>query len=73
MQCYQYLAATTAVANALDSIPGIDHRLPHSAIADWMAVNDIEAEDLLFASREQVEAIVESLIQKSQPRLPHAA
>jgi hypothetical protein len=73
MQCYQYLAAITAVANTLDSIPGIDHKLPHSVIADWMAVNDIEAEDVLNASREQVTAIVESLIQENRPRIPHAA
>lgn len=73
MQCYQYLAAITAVANTLDAIPGIDHKLPHSAIADWMAVNDIEAEDLLYTSPQQLAAIVESLIRENQPRILHAA
>jgi len=39
MQCYQYLAATVAVANAVERTPGIQHRLPLSLIADWMAAS----------------------------------
>jgi hypothetical protein len=73
MQCYQYLAAITAVANALESIPGTHRKLPHSAIADWMDVNDIEAENLLYTSREQVVAIIEPLLQQDQPGIQHAA
>jgi hypothetical protein len=73
MQCYQYLAAITAVANTIESIPGVHHKLPHSVIAEWMAENEIEAEDVLFASREQIDATVESLIRESQPRILRAA
>ena len=73
MHCYQYLAAITAVANTMESIPGIQHKLPHGVIADWMAENGIETQDVLCASREQVAAIVESLIREKQPRLLHAA
>ena len=53
MHCYQYLAAITAVANTIESIPGIHHKLPHSVIADWMEENEIEAEDVMFASRDR--------------------
>jgi hypothetical protein len=73
MQCYQYLAALTAVANTIESIPGIPHKLPHSVIAEWMADNDIEAQDVLFATTEQIVAIVESLLRDNQPRILHAA
>jgi hypothetical protein len=57
MQCYQYLAAITAVANTIESVPGIPHKLPLSVIAEWMANNDIEAEDVLFATAEQIAAV----------------
>jgi hypothetical protein len=73
MQCYEYLAAITAVANTIESIPGIPHKLPHSVIAEWMADNDIEAQDVLFATTEQIVAIVESLLRDNQPRILHAA
>ena len=73
MQCYQYLAAITAVANTIESIPGIQHKLPHSVIADWLAQNNIEAEDVLFATREHRVALIEMLIRDSQPGLPRAA
>ena len=73
MQCYQYLSAITAVANTIESIPGIPHKLPHSVIAEWMADNDIEAQDVLFATTEQIVAIVESLLRDNQPRILHAA
>ena len=73
MQCYQYLAAITAVANTIESIPGIHHKLPHGVIADWMAGNDIEPEDVLFASRDQITTLIESLVRDNQPRILHAA
>ena len=73
MQCYQYLAAITAVANTIESIPGIRHKLPHSVIADWMEENEIEAGDVMFASRDQIAAAIESLIRDNQPRILHAA
>ena len=73
MQCYEYLAAITAVANAIDTLPVIDRKLPPSVIADWMAVNDIEAEDVLFAPRGELIDRIESLIRENQPRIRIAA
>ena len=73
MQCYRYLAATIAVANTLERIPGIHHRLPHSVIADWMAENDIQADDILFASSIAITTRIEGLIQQNQPRIQQAA
>lgn len=73
MQCYQYLAAITAVSMTIDSIPGIHHRLPHNVIADWMAENDIESDDVLLASPAHLRSIIESLIRQNQPQVLHAA
>ena len=73
MQCYQYLAAVTAVANALEAFPEIRHKLPLSAIANWMAENDIESEDLVFATASEVRTRIASLIQQNQPHIRIAA
>lgn len=73
MHCYQYLAAITAAANTLETLPGIPHKPPHSVIADWMEENDIEPEMLLQVSGAEVRALVEDLIEESQPQFPHAA
>lgn len=73
MQCYEYLAAVTAVANAIDTIPGERHRMPYSVVADWMAQNNIETEDLLDVSGAEIKALVEEMIQQDHPQMPHAA
>jgi len=73
MQCYQYLAAVTAVANALEAFPEIQHKLPLSAIADWMTENDIDPEDLVFASASEVRTKIATLIQLNQPHIRIAA
>ena len=73
MQCYQYLAAVTAVANALEAFPEIRHKLPLSAIANWMAENDIESEDLVFATASEVRTKIAILIQQNQPHTRIAA
>jgi len=73
MQCYQYLAAVTAVANALEAFPEIRHKLPLSAIADWMAENDIEPEYLVFATASEVRTRIATLIQQNQPNIRIAA
>ena len=73
MQCYQHLAATIAVSNSLESLPGIRHKLPLSVIADWMEENRIEVEDVLFASANDIKAKLEPLIRQNQPLLPRAA
>ena len=52
MQCYQYLASTLTIANALEKIPGAPKKLPPSVVADWMDENHIEADDaFLYDSR----------------------
>ncbi len=73
MQCYQYLAAVTAVANALEAFPEIKHKLPLSAVADWMAENDFEPEDLVFATASEVRTKTAILIQQNQPHIRIAA
>ena len=73
MQCYEYLAAVTAVANAIDTIPNEPHKIPYSVVADWMAQNDIEAEDLFEVSGPEVKALVEEVIQQNHSHVPHAA
>ena len=73
MQCYQYLAAVTAVANALEAFPEIRHKLPLNAIADWMGENDIDPEDLVFASESEVRTKIAILIQQNQPDIRIAA
>jgi hypothetical protein len=73
MQCYQYLAAVTAVANALEAFPEIRHNLHLSAIANWMAENDIEPEDLVFATASEVRTKIAILIQQNQPHIRIAA
>lgn len=73
MQCYQYLAAITAVSNTIETLPGTRHKLPHCVIADWMEENDIEPEDVLLVSGDEVRTIIECLIVDSQPQVPHAA
>lgn len=73
MHCYEYLAAVSAVATTIDTFPGAGQKLPYSVVADWMEENGIEPEDILQVSGEEVRAIVESVIHRDQPHLPHAA
>ena len=73
MQCYQYLAAVTAVANALEEFPEIRHKLPLSTIADWMTENDIDPEDLVFATASEMRTKIAILIQQNQPHIRIAA
>ena len=73
MQCYRTLAAVTRVATEIDTLPGVRHRLPYSVIADWMAENDIEADDVLTAGGDAVREIVIGLIERDRPEIDHAA
>ena len=73
MQCYKTYAATMIIANYLEITPGYGRKLPHAAIADWMAQNDIEPEDVLYARPEAVKAHLASLVDSNHPRLPTAA
>ena len=69
MQCYQFLAATIAVARTVDSMPGTAHQLPYGVIANWMADNDIDTDELLNASSEAIETRIKPLLQTNQPHL----
>jgi hypothetical protein len=40
---------------------------------DWMAENEIEAEDVLLAPPARLRHSIESLIRHNQPRVLHAA
>lgn len=73
MHCYQYLAATVAVANIIERIPGIHHKLPLCLIADWMTENEIEAEDVFFATPGDIEVRIVDLVHRNQPRIQQAA
>jgi len=73
MHCYQYLAAVGAVANSIESFPDAGKKLPYSIVADWMEENGIEPEEILLVSGDEVRAIVETVISRDQPELPHAA
>ena len=67
MQNYRYLAATTAVANAMDSLPQARHKLPYGLVADWMETHEIEAEEILLVPGDEIRAIVADLLQRDQP------
>ena len=70
MQCYRYFAAISAVTNTIDTLPGIQHKLPPGVVADWMAENEIEPEDGLSVSGDAVRAIVADLVERDQPQIP---
>lgn len=73
MHCYKTYAAITIIANYLEIMPEVGRKLPLAVIADWMAQNDIEAEDVLYARPEAVKAQLVSLVDSNRPRLPSAA
>lgn len=73
MQCYRYLAAVTRLAHDIDTIPRLRRRIPYSVIAEWMEQNDIEAEELLEISGDEVRAIVAELVESNHPPMGHAA
>ena len=73
MQCYKTYAAVTIIANFLEIMPEVGRKLPHATIADWMAQNDIEPEDVLYATPARVKAQLVTLVESSRPRLPTAA
>ncbi len=62
MQCYKMFAATTLIANIFEVLPEVGRKLPHAAIAEWMAINNIEPEDVLYASPEEVKKKLVDLI-----------
>lgn len=73
MQCYKTFAATTLIANMLEVLPEIGRKLPHAVIAEWMAQNDIEPEDVLYVTPDAAKAKLVSLIEQNRPQLSQAA
>ena len=73
MQGYKTYAATMIIANYLEITPGYGRKLPHAAIADWMAQNDIEPEDVLNTTPQAIKKWLAELTDHSLPDLPNAA
>lgn len=73
MHCYKTFAATSLIANTFEILPEIGRKLPHSVTAEWMAENDIEPEDVLYAAPDDVQAKLVRLIENNRPRIPRAA
>jgi hypothetical protein len=73
MHCYKTFAATTLIANTFEILPEIGRKLPHSVIVEWMAKNDIEPEDVLYAAPDVVKAKLVRLIEYNRPQISHAA
>lgn len=73
MQCYRYLAAVTAIADSIDGLPGERGKMPYNVIAEWMAQNGIEADELLDIGGDEIRSLVEEAIQHNHPGMPDAA
>ena len=73
MQCYKTYAATTIIANYLEIMPEFDRKPSHAAITDWMAQNDIEAEDVLYTTPEAIKKWLAELNDHNFSDLQNAA
>lgn len=73
MHCYKTFAATTLIANIFETLPQIGRKLPQAEIAEWMAQNDIEPEDVLYPAPDVVKAKLIGLLAYKRPRIPRAA
>ena len=73
MQCYKTYAATILIANMLEVMPEVRRKLPYSVIAEWMAQNDIQPEDVFQVEPEAMKALLVHLIEKDYPQFPNAA
>ena len=73
MHCYMTFAATTLIANTFEVLPEIGRKPSHAVIAEWMAQNDIEPEDVLYLSPDAAKAKLVSLIKQNRPQVSHAA
>ena len=73
MHCYKTFAATTLIANMFEVLPEIGRKPSHAMIADWMAQNEIEPEDVLYLAPDAVKAKLVSLIKHNRPQISHAA
>ena len=66
MHCYKTLAATTLISNIPEILPALGRNPSPAAIADWMAQNDIEAEDILCLAPNAAKAKLLGLIKRRQ-------
>ncbi len=73
MHCYQTFAATTLIADMFEDLPGIGRKPSHAEIADWMAQNGIEAEDILYIAPGAARAKLVGLVKQNRPRISRAA
>jgi len=73
MQCYQYLASTLSVANALETLPDAPQKLPLAVVADWMEENGLDAQEVLRAPGDEVRTSVKRVLRLARPRIAHAA
>lgn len=71
MQNYRYLASIMSVTNVLESIPGTPKKLPPSVVADWMEENQIDAEEVLTASGDELKFTIENLVRPDHTNVPH--
>jgi hypothetical protein len=72
MQSYKTYASITLIANTFEILPEVGCKLSHSVIAEWMEQNDIEPEDVLYASPDIVKAKLVRLVSNNLPQIPHA-
>ena len=73
MHCYKTFAATALIANTFEILPEIGRKLPHAVVAEWMAQNDIEPEDVLYMAPAALKAKLAGLIESERPQVPRAA
>ena len=73
MHCYKTLAAATLIANQFENMPQVGRKLPHAVVAEWMAQNDIEPEDVLYKAPDVVKTKLLSLLENSRPQISRAA
>ena len=73
MHCFKTYAATLIIADYLEHMPEFGRKLPHAAVADWMALNDIEPDDVLNTTPQAIKKWLKQLAPHSLPNLPNAA
>ena len=73
MHCYRYLAAVAAVSESIDESAGTCRKMPLAVVAEWMASNGIEAEQVLEIGGDEIRILIEETIQQDCPQLKPAA
>jgi hypothetical protein len=73
MQCFKTYAATLIIADYLERMPECGRKLSQAAVADWMALNDIEPEDVLNTTPQAIKKWLRQLAPQKLPNLSNAA